>query len=537
MTHRSLRNLLLASTALSVIAYTAPSIAQSQTTNQAEKSQFSQNQFNQNNRFNRDNGFDRVQQRDRSNRSNWTFSDERNFSKIQIAPASDIIGQTLGSDDGRASGDIEYMLIEPVSGKVMYLLVGMGDMFEFNQRLAVVPFEAVNVTESDDETKLTLRASATALRNAPSLPDNALNELTSPRMQYVVRNYWTPASRDAADESTNRGMDRSGNRGRDVSRDMSSDSSRNQSDDRQASRSTSDDSQSWSDRRYTPSGNWQDNTPADRFQSSDNLANSRSDQLASRDRSQAGDDTSDDRGDRQASRSDDKRSGGDQSSRDRSDARNDAQSDEQRQAAQSRTDRSDGDQSSRTAQGTSADDGQTYTLVARTYITALAPPAVMRPEQIRGATVANREGDEIGSIESLMIDMDRGYVAYALISEGGFLGIGENYRPVPIQALSWRQGEQFVLPMSNEQLRSMPNLRDNETPTTVRRSHVERLYDSYQTQPYWQQAADQRGNMRSADNGSSGSDDLSERRDRSDDAQQSRSNRDRNEDSSSRNPN
>ena len=60
-------------------------------------------------------------------------------------------------------------------------------------------------------------------------------------------------------------------------------------------------------------------------------------------------------------------------------------------------------------------------------------------EKVEGTTVYNRNGDNIGSINHLMIDKVRGQVEYAVMSTGGFLGIGENYSPVPWDSLVYER--------------------------------------------------------------------------------------------------
>src|SRR6056297_3523447 len=133
------------------------------------------------------------------------YSDQRNFSKISVAAASDLVGQTLGSSDGSQSGDVEYVLIEPVSGKVMYLLVGMGGMLTADQQLAVVPFEEVKFSkQSEDELQMTLRSNFDKLKQAPTLSDAQLTDLTSPRMQVAVMNYWSSPSADGQQGSVDR---------------------------------------------------------------------------------------------------------------------------------------------------------------------------------------------------------------------------------------------------------------------------------------------------------------------------------------------
>ena len=56
-------------------------------------------------------------------------------------------------------------------------------------------------------------------------------------------------------------------------------------------------------------------------------------------------------------------------------------------------------------------------------------------DKVEGTTVYNRSRDNIGSINHLMIDKVSGQVEYAVMSTGGFLGIGESYSPVPWHAL------------------------------------------------------------------------------------------------------
>ena len=56
-------------------------------------------------------------------------------------------------------------------------------------------------------------------------------------------------------------------------------------------------------------------------------------------------------------------------------------------------------------------------------------------EKVEGTTVYNRRGDNLGTIDHLMIDKLEGQVEYAVMFTGGFLGIGESYSPVPWDSL------------------------------------------------------------------------------------------------------
>jgi hypothetical protein len=86
-------------------------------------------------------------------------------------------------------------------------------------------------------------------------------------------------------------------------------------------------------------------------------------------------------------------------------------------------------------------------------------------DKVEGTNVYNRAGDSLGSIYGLMIDKVGGRVAYAVMSFGGFLGIGERYHPLPWGALTYdtsRGG--YVVDLSREQLEGAPSYGSDEEP-------------------------------------------------------------------------
>lgn len=97
---------------------------------------------------------------------------------------------------------------------------------------------------------------------------------------------------------------------------------------------------------------------------------------------------------------------------------------------------------------------------------------------VRGA-----DGDEIGSIQDLVIDPEQGLISHILVSVGGFLGIGERYVPVPFDALSLERDEGgslvFAVPATQEQLENAPAIDSlNAFPDTVEEGWSEE-FDSY----------------------------------------------------------
>jgi hypothetical protein len=58
-------------------------------------------------------------------------------------------------------------------------------------------------------------------------------------------------------------------------------------------------------------------------------------------------------------------------------------------------------------------------------------------DKVEGTAVYGNDATRIGSIERVMIEKVSGKVAYAVLSFGGFLGIGEDHYPLPWQSLTY----------------------------------------------------------------------------------------------------
>ncbi len=124
-------------------------------------------------------------------------------------------------------------------------------------------------------------------------------------------------------------------------------------------------------------------------------------------------------------------------------------------------------------------------LVGRQYISTLVQPPVTTQQQLSNANVRSSDGQNLGEIEKLVVDVDRGYISYAIVATGGFLGFGEELHPVPVNALFWSNQNTYVLPQRSDQLANMPTLVNLDLPDTVKRQDLERLYAMYSAQPYW----------------------------------------------------
>jgi sporulation protein YlmC with PRC-barrel domain len=105
-----------------------------------------------------------------------------------------------------------------------------------------------------------------------------------------------------------------------------------------------------------------------------------------------------------------------------------------------------------------------------------------------GDNVKNPEGEDLGKIEEIMIDVQNGRVAYAVLSFGGFLGIGNKLFAVPWSAMTLdTEDEAFVLDVDKDTLEDAPGFDKDNWPETVQDDHTWLLtvYEFYHREPYW----------------------------------------------------
>jgi hypothetical protein len=102
-----------------------------------------------------------------------------------------------------------------------------------------------------------------------------------------------------------------------------------------------------------------------------------------------------------------------------------------------------------------------------------------------GTAVYNRHGEHLGSVYNLMIDKYSGQVAYAVMSFGGFLGIGESYHPLPWRTLTYdtRKGG-YVVDIDRTRLETAPSYTSSTVPNWSDRAYGHRVDDYYGVPPY-----------------------------------------------------
>jgi hypothetical protein len=90
---------------------------------------------------------------------------------------------------------------------------------------------------------------------------------------------------------------------------------------------------------------------------------------------------------------------------------------------------------------------------------------IISSNKVTGTAVYNRQGEHVGSVYNLMVDRISGQVAYAVMSFGGFLGIGESYHPLPWRVLKYdvSQGG-YVVDLDRRRLEGAPSYTASNQP-------------------------------------------------------------------------
>ena len=105
-----------------------------------------------------------------------------------------------------------------------------------------------------------------------------------------------------------------------------------------------------------------------------------------------------------------------------------------------------------------------------------------------GCKVENAQGENLGKIESLMLDLQSGRIAYAVLSFGGFLGMGDKLFPVPMQAIRFNASdERCILDVEKETLKNAPGYDRDTLPDVNDQTWKTQIFSHYGYPPYWEE--------------------------------------------------
>ncbi len=111
-------------------------------------------------------------------------------------------------------------------------------------------------------------------------------------------------------------------------------------------------------------------------------------------------------------------------------------------------------------------------------------PALMGADTLIGDSVVNGQEEDLGDIKEIMLDMRTGQVAYAVLSFGGFLGLGEKLFAVPWQALQLDTvNKRFVLNVDKDRLSNAPGFDPDAWPDMSDVGWSNQVHSFYGTDP------------------------------------------------------
>jgi sporulation protein YlmC with PRC-barrel domain len=112
---------------------------------------------------------------------------------------------------------------------------------------------------------------------------------------------------------------------------------------------------------------------------------------------------------------------------------------------------------------------------------------VLSSSTISGDKVVNRQGEDLGDIKDLMIDVDTGRVAYAVLEFGGVFGLGSKLFAVPLSAMQLdTENHRLIVAKAQEALESAPGFDKDHWPDFSDRTWGSSVHSHYGVRPYWE---------------------------------------------------
>ena len=113
---------------------------------------------------------------------------------------------------------------------------------------------------------------------------------------------------------------------------------------------------------------------------------------------------------------------------------------------------------------------------------------VSAKKSIIGSNVVNQQNEDLGKIEDLVIDTSAGRIAYAVLSFGGFLGLGDKYFAIPCEAFRFDISEKrAVLNVDRRLLDNAPGFDKDNWPNMADTAWGGQVFSHYGYRPYWEE--------------------------------------------------
>ncbi len=113
-------------------------------------------------------------------------------------------------------------------------------------------------------------------------------------------------------------------------------------------------------------------------------------------------------------------------------------------------------------------------------------PRVMAADTLAGDEVKNLDGDHLGTIQNIVLDVVSGRIAYAVMTFGGIMGMGEKLFAIPWMALTLDADDRcFVMDIDKNQMENAPGFDKHQWPSMADERWARTVHDYYDARPYW----------------------------------------------------
>ena len=110
----------------------------------------------------------------------------------------------------------------------------------------------------------------------------------------------------------------------------------------------------------------------------------------------------------------------------------------------------------------------------------------MAASSLEDTKVYSSDGEHVGEISEIMLDVPHGRIAYAVLTTGGFLGIGDTLHAIPWNALVMDTDEKcFRLGLTAERIKAAPGFNKDQWPRMADSQWGTQLHQYWERQPYW----------------------------------------------------
>lgn len=112
--------------------------------------------------------------------------------------------------------------------------------------------------------------------------------------------------------------------------------------------------------------------------------------------------------------------------------------------------------------------------------------SIQAADDLKNFTVQDTQGEKIGKVSQVLVDLDSGRIGYAVVSSGGFLGMGGQKYIVPFNALkSAEKGQTLTLDVQKDKLQQAPK---GDMEQVMTRDSGREIHQFYGVSPYWEES-------------------------------------------------